>query len=128
VAASELEIDLVKFNFRKQAAEQRMEQAIRYATLRRCRSQLLLHYFGEEKSPTCGICDVCTGRNESDVPAALFEQYTRKIQLVLKHEALPLEEILQAFAPKRHEVVAQVLQFLMEEGKLTETEKGLKFK
>jgi ATP-dependent DNA helicase RecQ len=127
VAATELEIDLEKFNFRKNAAEARVEQAIRYATLRRCRSQLLLQYFGEEKSPACGICDVCTGRNESDVPAELFSQYERKIRLVLKHEPLSLEEIMQAFAPKRHEVVAQVLQYLMEEGRLESTENKLRF-
>lgn len=127
VSATDLEIDLQKFNFRKKAAEQRVEQAILYANTRRCRSQLLLRYFGEENSAPCGICDVCTGRNESDVPTALFEQYERKLRMVLKHEPLQVDEILQAFAPKRHEAVAQVLQFLLEEGKLKPSEKGLQF-
>ncbi|MEI6409500.1 MAG: ATP-dependent DNA helicase RecQ [Bacteroidota bacterium] len=128
VVGDALSIDLTKFNFRKKNAETRVEAAIRYAEQRRCRSQLLLAYFGEENSKTCGICDVCTGRNESDVPAALFETYERKIREVLRHEALPLEEVLKAFAAKKQEQVATVLQYLLEEGKLKQTDKGLTFK
>ena len=124
VAAEHLTIDQVKFNFRKQRAEERTEQAICYAESRRCRSQQLLAYFGESDSPPCGICDVCTGRNKSDVNADTFEMYERKIRQVLAHEPLPFEEILKAFALKRHEIVAQVVGYLLDEGKLVEGEDG----
>lgn len=124
VSAENLTIDLVKFNFRKQRAEERTEQAIRYAETRRCRSQLLLAYFGEKDSPACGICDVCTGRNKSDLNADSFENYERKIRQVLAHEPLPFEEILKAFAMKRHEMVAQVIGYLLDEGKLEQDEEG----
>lgn len=128
VSGDGLSIDLTKFNFRKKNAEVRVEAAIRYAEQRRCRSQLLLAYFGEEKSKTCGICDVCTGRNESDVPTALFEVYERKIREVLRHEPMPIDEVLKAFAAKKQEQVATVLQYLLDEGKLKQTDKGLTFR
>lgn len=124
VSADNLTIDLAKFNFRKKRAEERTEQAIRYAETRRCRSQLLLAYFGEKDSPSCGICDVCTGRNKSDLNTETFESYERKIRQVLANEALPFEEILKAFAMKRHEAVAQVIGYLMDEGKLEQDEEG----
>ncbi|MDO8366494.1 MAG: ATP-dependent DNA helicase RecQ [Saprospiraceae bacterium] len=118
VAAENLTIDLQKFNLRKQRAEERVERAIRFAETRQCRSQQLLAYFGEPESKACGICDVCTGRHKVELPAAGFEAYEKKIREVLRHEPLPLEEILKAFALKRHDAVAQVLNYLLDEGKL----------
>jgi ATP-dependent DNA helicase RecQ len=124
VAAENLTIDLQKFNLRKQRAEERVERAIQFAETRKCRSQQLLAYFGEPESKPCGICDVCTGRHKVELPAASFETYEKKIREVLRHEALSLEEILEAFSPKRRETVAQVLNYLMDEGKLLEKEDG----
>ena len=124
VVAENLSIDLVKFNFRKQRAEERVEQAIRYAETRRCRSQQLLAYFGEKDSPPCGICDVCTGRNRSDIDTDTFEAYEKKIRQVLEHEPLPVEEILQAFALKRRDLVGQVIAYLLDEGKLLQDGDG----
>ncbi len=124
VSAEIMSIDLVKFNFRKQRAEQRVEQAIQYAETRRCRNRQLLAYFGETESTPCGICDVCTGRNKSTLPAEMFETLERKIREVLRLEPLALPEILEAFALKRHETVAQVLNYLLDEGKLREDTEG----
>lgn len=118
VSAENLIIDLEKFNLRKQRAEGRLERAIQYAETRRCRSQLLLDYFGEPDSKACGICDVCTGRNKSDMSDGVFENYEKKIRELLRRESLTTEEILQAFALKRQDAVAQVLNYLMDEGKL----------
>lgn len=125
VSAENLSIDLQKFKFRKERAEERVAQAIRYAEMRQCRSQLLLTYFNEPGSKACGICDVCTGRNKSDVGNTEFEQYERKIRQVLQKEALPVAEILGAFAQKRHEIVSQVLSYLLDEGILLQDEEGL---
>lgn len=117
LVAENLTIDLVAFQRRKKRAEERVQSAIHFAETRQCRSQLLLQYFGEKDSQPCGICDVCTGRNKSDISVDNFEAYEKKIREVLRREALTVPEILQAFAPKRHELVAQVLQYLLSEGK-----------
>ena len=82
----------------------------------------MLAYFGETDSEPCGICDVCTGRNKSDLPAELFESLEKKIGDVLHDEPLAFDEILQAFALKRHESVAQVIAYLLDEGKLLKDE------
>ncbi len=124
VSVENLSIDQAKFNFRKQRSEERVEMAIRYAETRRCRSRQLLAYFGEKESEPCGICDVCTGRNKSEVGTEMFESFERKIREVLRDEPLAFEEILQGFALKRHEAVAQVIGYLLDEGKLVQDEDG----
>lgn len=118
VAAENLIIDLDKFNLRKKRAEERLERSIHYAETRQCRSQLLLDYFGEPASKNCGICDVCTGRNKSEMNVATFENYEKKIRELLRRESLTADEILQGFALKRQDTVAQVLNYLLDEGKL----------
>ncbi len=125
VAAENLSIDLQKFKFRKERAEERTAQAIRYAETRQCRSQLLLAYFNEPDSKPCGICDVCTGRNKPELGNTEFEVYEQKIRQVLQKEPLPVEEILSAFALKRHELVSKVLEYLLDEGILEQDENGL---
>ncbi len=123
VGAENLTIDLEKFNFRRSQAEKRTETAIQYAEKRRCRSQQLLAYFNEPNSAPCGICDVCTGRNKPDeVDLDLFENYEKKIREVLRHEPLTYEQILEAFAPKRHPTVTTVIGYLLDEAKMTRNE------
>ncbi|MBL7776107.1 MAG: RecQ family ATP-dependent DNA helicase [Saprospiraceae bacterium] len=125
VAANNLTIDIEKFTFRKERSRNRLEAAIRYAETRQCRSQLLLAYFGENSSPACGICDICTGRNrEDDLPSAAFHSLEQKIFKLLQKENLPLEEILKAFALRQQAEVTQVLDYLLDEGKLRESADG----
>ncbi|MCB0535173.1 MAG: RecQ family ATP-dependent DNA helicase [Lewinellaceae bacterium] len=125
VAAENLEIDFTRLKFRKKRAEARIDQAIQYAETLHCRSRQLLAYFGEPDAEACGICDVCTGRNQSDVPEDLFVSLERKIRVVLKKEALPASEVLKAFSGRRQEEVARVIGYLIDEGKLVENEDGL---
>ena len=125
VAAENLTIDQERYAFRKQRAEERMQQAIYYAETRRCRNRLLLAYFGETDTKNCGICDVCTGRNAPDVSSEQFAALERKVTALLRREKLPLEEVLKAFAPRQQEQVAQVMSFLLDEGKIQEDESGL---
>ncbi|MBK9337147.1 MAG: RecQ family ATP-dependent DNA helicase [Lewinellaceae bacterium] len=124
VAAENLTIDQERFNFRKQRAEVRTEEAIRYAETRKCRSRQLLAYFGEQDSRPCGICDVCTGRNQSDVPEDVFDALEQKVLAILKKEQLPVEEILKAFSARQQEQVEKVLMYLLDEGRLVEAADG----
>ena len=120
-----LSIDLEKFNFRRENAHNRVESSIQYAERRHCRSRQLLAYFGEKRTEKCGICDVCTGRNEADLSDNTIQTYRRKITEVLQIEPLPFEEVLKAFAPKKHETVTAALNYLVEEGILGENEDGM---
>lgn len=124
VSPDRLELNTALFNFRKQRAEERVEAAIRYAETRRCRAQQLLSYFGEQDSAPCGICDVCTGRNEAEVSEDVFVSLQRKVIAVLKQEKLLPEEVMKAFPQRRHDEVAKVIGYLLDEGVLCADETG----
>jgi hypothetical protein len=59
-----------------------------------------------------------------ELTTSAFDKYEKKIREVLRDEALPLEEILAAFSPKRQAEVADALSYLLDEGKLTLNEAG----
>ena len=45
---------------RKEVARQKLDAVMQYVTrIDKCRSRILLEYFGEMKSVNCGKCDVC---------------------------------------------------------------------
>ena len=52
--------------------KQRIGAMLQYAQSDCCRSRMLLHYFGEESSENCGICDVCSSRERESVSADAY--------------------------------------------------------
>ena len=50
----------------KERYRERIEKMIEYATSdNRCRSRMLLHYFGQDDAKDCGQCDVCLERRST---------------------------------------------------------------
>ncbi|RMF29063.1 MAG: RecQ family ATP-dependent DNA helicase, partial [Bacteroidetes bacterium] len=118
VDAANLEIDHELYRFRKQRHEERMQAAIAYATQPRCRSVQLRTYFGEEEPAPCGICDVCLEKKKKALSVKEVQRYLNKFRLVLQGKAMPEEEFLDHFPPKRHPQIQAALQYLLEEGYL----------
>src|SRR5262249_47394399 len=46
---------------KRESDRERLQAMLDYANARRCRTQMLLGYFGQEV-PACGRCDICTGK------------------------------------------------------------------
>ena len=125
VRAEELSIDHRSYEFLKQRQAANIESAIQYVETVRCRSKMLLEYFGESDPPRCGQCDVCLGRTAP--PPSLREhidRYAEKIELVLRREALTPEEILDSFAARHRELVGKTIDTLLDERKLVRDERG----
>lgn len=63
VLGEELRFATEVYDERKKAFEERINSILGYATTdSRCRSAVLLEYFNEKNSHTCGLCDVCIAR------------------------------------------------------------------
>ncbi len=63
VLGEELRFATEVYDERKKAFEERINSILEYATTdSRCRSAVLLEYFNEKNSHTCGLCDVCIAR------------------------------------------------------------------
>ena len=74
VLGNELRFSHEVYDERKAVFADRLNSILRYATRDdKCRSSLLLEYFGEKKSEACGNCDVCVtlraGSKSPDVSA-----------------------------------------------------------
>ncbi len=77
----------------------------------RCKSQLILDYFGETTSSNCGICSYCIQQNKPDVsPLSL----TKEIMAVLKTAPLNSREI-QFITKKPTDAIIFALQQLLEQ-------------
>lgn len=59
---------------RKESYVQRINAMIEYAeSENRCRSRMLLRYFGEKNEHNCGQCDVCLQQHQSGLKSGEFE-------------------------------------------------------
>lgn len=74
----------------RESEQKRREAIIDYATNQeQCRSQWLLHYFGEQRDHTCGICDICIETNKRKMP----QNNDNQILQVLKETPLTIKQL-----------------------------------
>ncbi len=114
--AQHLTIDYTLYMFRKKRAEFRLKKAIEYAELGICRSQQLLHYFGQIDAKPCGVCDICLEKNKDELNTNDFDIFKEKITKLLKREALGLKDIADSFSEKHRTKVIQTIGFMLDEG------------
>jgi len=95
----------------------RLEKMIDYAeSQNRCRSVMLLDYFGEE-SDRCGICDVCRDRNELDLSKYEFDLILEEIKTILEEQKPDPEELVKMINHPEEKVI-KVLRWLMDHNKI----------
>jgi len=112
-------LKITKENYldRKRDYMKRIEAMIHYAASgHKCRSQLLLQYFGETESVRCGKCDVCMSRNELDISKYEFDTISEQIKKVLLQPCF-YEELLGHIEGKSENVVKTV-RWLLENEKI----------
>lgn len=89
---------------RKESYVQRINAMIEYAeSENRCRSRMLLRYFGEKNEHNCGQCDVCLQQHQSGLKSGEFESISQQLQALLKENPLSLQEIKDKMqVPENH--------------------------
>jgi len=102
----------------------RLEKMIDYAeSQNRCRSVMLLDYFGEE-SGRCGICDVCHERNELELSKYEFDLIIGEIKEILaKQKCDPVE--LAFKVNHDDDKVIKVIRWLLDHNKIISDENHL---
>jgi ATP-dependent DNA helicase RecQ len=102
----------------KEKYELRLEKMIDYADSEsRCRSVVLLDYFGEE-SDRCGICDVCRERNELDLSKYEFDLILDEIKSILENQN-PDATALVKMIDYPEDKVIKVIRWLLDHNKIT---------
>lgn len=101
---------------RKESYRRRIEAMIEYAeSENKCRSRMLLHYFGEKNEHNCGQCDVCLQHHHSGLRQSQFDEISRQIRSLLEMESLSLQELKIRMVDVPEEQLTKVVSYLLSE-------------
>ena len=79
---------------RKESYTTRIKAMIEYATAEeKCRSRMLLRYFGEKNENNCGQCDVCLQKHDTGIKQGEFLQWKERILNTLSESTCTAEEL-----------------------------------
>ncbi|MDA3892805.1 MAG: RecQ family ATP-dependent DNA helicase [Salinivirgaceae bacterium] len=106
-----------RYGIRKDLYANKIASVIDYATHNKCRSQQLLNYFGDENASRCGVCDVCTKRNELNLSKYEFDKVLEEIKAKLKAKPLKFEDLVDS-VKQNSEKVIKVIQWLLDNDKI----------
>ncbi len=96
VPNSHITISQENFEWRKNRFSVRIHAMLDYvSSTTRCRSQMLLSYFGEKNTFRCGSCDVCAERNELDLSKYEFDLLLNEIKRILLTEKISVQALTQ---------------------------------
>lgn len=116
---SNLRITKQHYHELKERAVKRMEWVIHYAaSTHKCRSELLLSYFGETETIRCGICDVCIERNKLELSDLEFSTVAEQLKAALHIQPLSLSELVHKVTQVREDKILKTVQWLIDNGKL----------
>ena len=87
VDKEEIVLSPAVYDDRKEDFAKRIEYMLQYAqTENKCRSQMLLAYFGENKAEECGQCDVCVRNKRGKSVRERLERVEQQVRQLLKDE------------------------------------------
>lgn len=100
---------------RKESYTARIKAMIEYATADdKCRSRMLLRYFGEKNEHNCRQCDVCLSKHHSGMKFSEYQDLEEQILHLLKEAPTPVAELVKHLSSER-EKTEKVLSYLLSE-------------
>ena len=119
VDAKQLTLSKENYSLLKKNAIERMQAVIHYASSNnKCRSQLLLSYFGETNTDRCNQCDVCLDENKKTLHVDEFENISKQINELLAIHPLTLIELVNGLTEGNEEKRKKTIQWLLDNDKL----------
>ncbi|MCB2195090.1 MAG: RecQ family ATP-dependent DNA helicase [Bacteroidetes bacterium] len=120
-----LYISKENYDFRKNRYIERINAMLHYASSNnKCRSQLLLAYFGDKNPDRCGQCDVCTRRNELDLSKYEFDLILDEIKAKLEYNLISLDEVVDISGIDKEKTL-KVIQWLLDNNKIIKDNQDL---
>ncbi|MDE6297710.1 MAG: RecQ family ATP-dependent DNA helicase [Muribaculaceae bacterium] len=113
-----IQIPKTVYEHRKKILSDRVEAMINYATAFKCRENMILEYFGEERKDNCEKCDHCRDRKNkgNSIKGKEKEVITSLLEFINNRpNGVDFRIISHNFNQPR-ETIAQLLSFLVNEG------------
>lgn len=90
--------------------KEQLKSVINYVTDKeKCKSRMVLEYFGEEKSENCGICSYCITLNKKQVNVLTLAE---KIKFLLRNQSLSSREIQNSTQDSSDDVIFALQELL----------------
>ena len=101
---------------RKDSYEKRIHAMLDYAESDgKCRSRMLLRYFGEKNGHNCGQCDVCLEKHASGLRKGEYEDIAHGIFSLLAEASRIPQEIIHALPFEKEKILKSLAYLLAEE-------------
>lgn len=126
VPKQQLRIDKTLIDILKKRYEERVQFMIRFVQQSKvCRANHLIHYFNEQKTSSCGICDICLQAKRAQQSEGDF----KSIQASLLNEIDTLGKVNIDIFCKKHSTLMQtnvmkIIRFLLDEKQLALNDAG----
>jgi ATP-dependent DNA helicase RecQ len=105
---------------RKKEAAAKLEQLINYLENEtRCRSILLLEYFGDVSAADCGVCDVCLNRKRSSLSEDEYAQISKRIIQCLETGEKELRQLVIEISSFPEARVVEIARIMIDRGVLS---------
>jgi len=115
IDAKDLTLSKENFSLLKKRAIERMESVLNYAeSIHKCRSQLLLSYFGENNSERCNHCDVCLNENKTTLHTDEFEAISTQIKQLLSVHPLDLRHLVDSITSANENKIIHTIQLMID--------------
>ena len=112
-----LKISKESYDLRKNELINRIDAVINYATsTTKCRSQILLEYFGEMDSAPCGNCDVCRSLEIMGLTTFEFTKISERVKKILE-KPCTYEKLLLNLEGDQQKL-RQVIKWLLDNEKI----------
>jgi len=116
---NQLNLNESKLKERKLYDSSKLSKISEYITKKNiCRSQMLLHYFGEDMIDKCGICDVCVLEKRNTIKNRRFQEISKTIKELITNNELSLEEICEQVNSINKKEIINILNFLFDNDKI----------
>lgn len=113
--AKNLTLSKENFELLKKRAIARMEAVLDYAeSTHKCRSQILLAYFGETNAYRCNQCDVCLEENKKTLHTDEFEMIAEQVKQLLAIHSHDLKELVSKITTGNEDKILKSIQWLID--------------
>ncbi len=113
--AKNLTLSKENFDLLKKRAITRMEAVLDYAeSTHKCRSQILLSYFGETNAYRCNQCDVCLEENKRTLHTDEFEMIAEQVKQLLAVHSHELKDLVSKITAGNEDKILKSIQWLID--------------
>lgn len=119
---SQLNLDYKRLRQRREIYREKVEAFINYCFADdKCRTRILLDYFGEELNEDCGHCDYCIRKRKSSEKPDKAQKIKSHILNLLKNESIHHNDVVSQLQKdfRDEELILQALRELLDEEKIS---------